>query len=136
MAALATVAAMAFAAAPAQASALDGHWINPSRTVIVRLGPCGGSTCGTVTWATEKAQRDAQKGVDKLIGAQLLSGFQHKPNGYWQGKIFVPDLDIRVVGKIQKLNDRQLKVSGCLIGASLCRSQVWARSDKAVASAD
>lgn len=135
MAAIATIAAMAFAAS-AQADTLDGHWINPARTVIVRLGPCGRSTCGTVTWATKAAQQDARKGVNQLIGAQLLSEFQHNPNGYWRGKIFVPDLDIHVVGKIQKLNDRQLKVSGCLIGASICRSQVWARSDKAVASAD
>jgi len=127
---------MALAAASAPAASIDGHWMNPAHTVIVRLGPCGNQLCGTVTWATEQAQKDARTGVDKLVGAQLLTGFQQSKKGYWKGKIFVPDLNIRVTGKIQPLGARQLRVSGCALGTSLCRSQVWIWSDRAVASSD
>jgi uncharacterized protein (DUF2147 family) len=136
MAAPATFAAMALAAAPAPANALNGHWMNPAHSVIVQLAPCGNAVCGTVTWASEKAQQDARRGVDKLVGAQLLTGFQRVSNDSWRGKVFVPDLNIRVTGKIRPLSERQLKVSGCALGGSLCRSQIWQRSDKAVAAVD
>ena len=103
MAALATFAAMALAAAPAPARPLDGHWMNPAHSVIVQLAPCGNAVCGTVAWASEKAQQDARRGVDKLVGAQLLTGFQRGSNGSWRGKVFVPDLNIRVTGKMRPL---------------------------------
>lgn len=136
MAALAMLAAMASAVASGPPEAIRGHWMNPSRSVIVQLAPCGNAMCGTVTWASEKAQQDARRGVDKLIGAQLLTGFRRGSNGSWRGKVFVPDLNIRVTGKIQPISERQLKVSGCALGGSLCRSQIWLRSDKAVAAVD
>ena len=67
MAALA--AALALAAANSFVGSIEGHWMHPEQTVIIRLEPCGEAICGTVTWATERAQRDAWKGVDRLIGA-------------------------------------------------------------------
>ena len=36
---------------------------------------------------------------------------------------------MRVGGKIQLIDESQLKVSGCVLGGMLCRSQVWTRSD-------
>ena len=110
--------------------------MHPEKTVIIHLEPCGNATCGTVTWATDRAQRDARKGVDKLIGARLLTGFQRNSKGVWRGKIFVPDYDIHVSGKIQPIDHDRLKVSACALGGILCRTQVWTRSDRPVASSD
>ena len=56
------------------------------------------------------------KGVDRLIGARLLTGFQQNKKGIWKGRIFVPDYDLRVSGKIQPLDANRLKVSGCALG--------------------
>ena len=134
MAALA--AALALAAANSFAGSIEGHWMHPEQTVIIRLEPCGEAICGTVTWATERAQRDARKGVDRLIGAQLLTGFRPNSKGVWKGKIFVPDYDLRVSGKIQPFEANRLKVSGCALGGLLCRTQVWTRSDGPVAGPD
>lgn len=110
--------------------------MHPEQTVIIRLESCGDAVCGTVTWATERAQRDARKGIDRLIGAQLLTEFHRNSKGVWKGKIFVPDYDIHVTGKIQSLDSNRLKVSGCTLGGLLCRTQVWTRSDRPVAEAD
>lgn len=134
MAALA--AALALAASDPSAGSIEGHWMHPEQTVIIRLEPCGEVMCGTVTWATERAQRDAQKGVDRLIGARLLTGFQQNKKGIWKGRIFVPDYDLRVSGKIQPLDADRLKVSGCTLGGLLCRTQIWTRSDGAVVGSD
>jgi uncharacterized protein (DUF2147 family) len=136
MAALAMTAAMALASSNPSAGSIEGHWMHPEQTVIIRLENCGDEVCGTVTWATERAQRDARKGVDRLIGARLLTGFQQNKKGIWKGRIFVPDYDLRVSGKIQPLDANRLKVSGCALGGLLCRTQVWKRSDGPVVGSD
>ena len=109
--------------------------MHPEKTVIISLEPCGEALCGTVIWATEQAQRDA-KGVDRLIGARLLTDFQRSARGVWKGKIFLPDYDMHVNGKIQPLDGDRLKVTGCAFGGLLCKTQLWTRSDGAVASSD
>jgi uncharacterized protein (DUF2147 family) len=134
MAALA--AALALAASNPSAGSIEGHWMHPEQTVIIRLETCGEVVCGTVTWATEQAQRDARKGVDRLVGARLLTDFRPNSKGVWKGKIFVPDYDLRVSGKIQPLDANRLKVSGCALGGLLCRTQVWKRSDGPVVGSD
>jgi uncharacterized protein (DUF2147 family) len=136
MPAIATTAAMAFAAASQPAGPIEGHWLNPQRTVVIRLAPCGEAMCGTVTWAAERAQKAARKGAGTLVGARLLSDFRRSRNGQWKGKVFVPDLDLRVGGKIQILDESRLKVSGCMLGGLACRSQVWTRSGEAVSAGD
>jgi uncharacterized protein (DUF2147 family) len=110
--------------------------MHPEKTVIIQLGSCADAMCGIVTWATERAKRDARKGVDHLVGARLLTGFQRNSKGIWKGKIFVPDYDIHVSGKIQPMDEDRLKVSGCALGGILCRTQIWTRSDRTVTSSD
>ena len=134
MAALAMTAALAIAAASAS-DGIEGHWLNPERSVIVRLAPCGKAMCGTVTWASEQARRAARKGVDELVGTKLLTGFKQRADRDWRGRIFVPDHDIRVSGRIHVLDANRLRVSGCVFRV-ICKSKTWTRTDKAVASAD
>jgi uncharacterized protein (DUF2147 family) len=110
----------------APAAAVEGRWINPSKTVIIAIAPCAEALCGTVEWATEQAQQDAKKGTPNLIGTQLLTGLQAKGD-IWQGKLFVPDQRLHATAKIAPDGAGQLKVSGCEIG--ICKSQVWTRAE-------
>lgn len=135
MAAFALYVAAALAA-PTPAASIEGQWMHPEKTVMIRVEPCGEAMCGTVIWATQSAQRDARGGVDRLLGARLLTGFQRNTKGVWKGKIFVPDYGIHVSGKIQPMDGDRLKVSGCAFGGILCRAQVWTRSDEPVAGSD
>ena len=46
------------------------------------------------------------KATDQLIGTQLLTGLQEKKPGRWQGKLFIPDKNMRVTAKIQLVERR------------------------------
>lgn len=118
-------AAIGLAAAQAGSpTAVEGRWINPSKTVVIDIAPCAETLCGTVVWATAQAQQDARKGTPNLIGTQLLTGLQAKGE-LWQGKLFVPDQRLHATAKIAAEGGAQLKVSGCEIG--ICKSQIWSR---------
>ena len=126
--------ALVAAQADAQPS-VQGRWRSPGGNSIIDIAPCGESLCGTVAWASEKAKRDARKSTDQLVGAQLLT--QLKPAGRgWQGWLFIPDKNMRVTAKLQLIGPQQLKVSGCAVGKSLCRSALWTRADGPLPGSD
>jgi uncharacterized protein (DUF2147 family) len=129
-AALATIAFIALTAAQAAAPPpIEGRWRSPGGNSIIAIAPCGDGLCGTVAWASAKAKKDASKGTDQLIGAQLLTSLQQDAKGRWRGKLFVPDQNLRVTAKLQLVGDQQLKVSGCAAGRSLCKTSLWTRAD-------
>lgn len=123
---LALVAALAAqAAAPAQPSSIDGVWRSPGGNSIIKIADCGGSPCGTVVWATDKAQKDSTKTTSQLVGTALLTDLHQDKKGHWQGKLFIPDKNMRVTAKIDRLSQAELKVSGCAAGKALCKAAVW-----------
>ena len=117
--------------AQAQDGSIEGRWRSPGGNSIMEIAPCGSDMCGTVAWASDKAKKDAAKATDQLIGTQLLTGLQEKKPGRWQGKLFIPDKNMRVTAKIQLVSAQQLKVSGCAAKV-LCHSQIWNRYDQAL----
>ena len=122
---------LALAAQAAAAPAIEGRWSNPKRSVIIVIAPRAAGLCGTVEWASEKAQADARKGIDELVGSQLLTELQPRQPGRWHGKLFVPDKKMRVTAKLELVGADQLKVAGCALGRSLCKTQLWTRTDAA-----
>ena len=124
--------ALALAQAAATPAAVEGRWINPSKTVVIDIAPCAEALCGTVVWATAQAQQDAKKGTPNLIGTQLLTGLESRGE-LWQGKLFVPDQRLHATAKIAPAGAGELKVSGCEIG--ICKSQVWSRLEGALPAA-
>lgn len=128
------VAAIAFlfaaqAAASGAAAPIEGQWRSPGGNSIIAIAPCGSALCGTVTWASEKAKKDAAKTTSQLVGTQLLTAVQPVSEGRWQGRLFIPDKNMRVTAKIMLAGSSQLKVSGCLAGKALCKSALWTRVD-------
>jgi uncharacterized protein (DUF2147 family) len=126
---LCTFALFALTAAQSPQPSIEGHWRSPGGNSIIHIGPCGGGLCGTIEWASEKAKQDSRKTVPNLVGAQLLTGVTQDKNGHWQGKLFIPDKNMRVTAKIQLVSAQQLRVSGCAMGKALCRAAVWTRTD-------
>lgn len=116
------------AAQTAAPASIEGTWRSPGGNSIIVIAACGSSLCGTVAWASDKAKKDASKTTSQLIGTQLLTNLQQVKDGRWQGRLFIPDKNMRVTAKLQLLGDQQLKVSGCLAGKSLCRADVWTRT--------
>ena len=133
---IAGIAIVFIAASPASASSLEGLWKNPSGTVIIGIRPCGTLLCGTVRWASAKAKADAAKGTDQLVGAELLSKVKPTDANRWAGKLFVPDQKMRVNAKLEMLSYDLLRVTGCAIGKSLCKSQLWTRTADPLPASD
>jgi uncharacterized protein (DUF2147 family) len=111
-----------------QPGAAVGTWVNPKGTVKVTTSACGKLLCGTVVSASPDAQAAAQKaGAPPLVGSKLLRDYRQTGKDKWQGKVFVPDRNASYYSTIKQLNANQLKISGCILGGLLCKSQVWTR---------
>jgi uncharacterized protein (DUF2147 family) len=107
---------------------LDGHWTNPSGSVIISITPCNDTFCGKVEWASEKAKADARKGgTDPLIGTELLKDIVPYGQGRWRAQLFVPDLNKTSKAELRLMDRDRLKVRGCAVGRVICKSQVWTR---------
>jgi len=119
---------LAFVAQAAPPASIEGQWRSPGGNSIIGVAPCGSSLCGTVLWASARAKQDARKATDQLIGTQILTGLQQKEDS-WQGRLFIPDKNMRVTAKIRLIGEKQLKVAGCALGKSLCKSSLWTRLD-------
>ena len=127
------LAALLQAAAPAS---IDGTWRSPGGNSIITIAACGDSMCGTVAWASDKAKKDSAKATTQLVGTQLLTGLRPDRRGRWQGKLFIPDKNVRVTAKIERVSNDQLKVSGCAMGKSLCKAALWTRVDGPLPGSD
>jgi uncharacterized protein (DUF2147 family) len=126
--ALVAIAAAVPFAASAQA-AIEGRWVNPKGSVMVRVAPCGSAYCGTVVKASAKAQDSARKGgTPHLLGTQILSGVRDAGDGTFKGQVFDPKRNIRAPATIRIVGPNAIAVRGCaLAGMLLCKEQRWTR---------
>ena len=120
---IAVIAALALQAA--QDSSIDGTWRSPGGNSIMKIEACGEAPCGTVAWATDSAKKDSSKATPQLVGTPLLTNLKQRKDGSWLGKLFIPDKNMRVTAKIQRVSATQLRVSGCAAGKALCRAAIW-----------
>ena len=117
--------ALLIAAQTATAVPIEGRWRSPGGNSIIQVAPCGEAWCGTVAWASAKAKKDAAKATSELVGTQLLTDVKAAGEGRWNGRLFIPDKNMRVAAKLQMAPGGELRVSGCLAGKSLCKAQLW-----------
>ncbi|WP_238550691.1 DUF2147 domain-containing protein [Blastomonas sp. AAP53] len=110
----------------AHAQTIHGTWENPTGDVRVVTHPCGEELCGKVSWASDLAKRDASAGgTPNLIGTSLLRNYRLTKPGHWRGNVFVPDLGDTYYSTIKQLDADRIKISGCILGGLLCKSQIW-----------
>ncbi len=115
--------------ASASAPPITASWINPKSSVIVRIAPCGAALCGRVTWASTKAQADAQRGgTARLIGTLLMEDFEADGPGSWRGRLFVPDIQQTAEATMRRTGPNSIEIRGCGLGGLVCKSQSWRRS--------
>ena len=120
-------------AANASSAASDpviGVWINADRSAKVETKACGRSLCAAVVWASAEAVRKAKKaGTDPLLGVELLSDYQRKASGIWQGQVFVPDMNRHFFSRIEPAGINRMKLSGCVLSGLICKSTLWTRDN-------
>jgi len=117
------------ALAPGLPPELSGTWLNPHRSVAVRTGRCGALLCGWIVWVTAEAAQDARDGgVANPVGTEVLRDYRPGSDGRWRGTVYVVDLGRSFSSALEPLGDGRLKISGCLVGGLICKSQIWRRS--------
>jgi uncharacterized protein (DUF2147 family) len=117
------------AATPPARGDLSGIWINPRNSVAVRTGRCGEAMCGWIVWVDREAAVDARdSGVANPIGIEVLRDYRAAGDGSWRGTAFVVDLGRSFSSRIVPVGAARLRISGCLIGTFLCKSQIWRRA--------
>lgn len=105
-----------------------GRWINPHGSVVVETESCGADLCGKVSWASAEAKQDASEaGINPLIGIELLQDYSRGQNGIWHGRVYVPDMGRTFQSTISVQDPMDLRISGCILGGLICKSQIWHR---------
>ncbi|MDX3882806.1 MAG: DUF2147 domain-containing protein [Sphingomonas sp.] len=108
---------------------IAGTWINPHGSVKVVTGDCGGRLCGWISWVNAEAMADAQaSGITRLIGTELLRNYHATDAGRWQGEVYVPDMGRTFYSTIDLRGHDRLRISGCILGGFICKSQIWQRA--------
>lgn len=127
-AAAALCAASSFAGTADAQTQPTGVWRNPRNTVHIRIQPCGRDMCGTVVWASARARQKARAaGTPNLIGAQLFRQLRREDASSWAGRVFVPDIQRTVPGRLRVRGPNAVEARGCVAGGLICRSQTWTR---------
>lgn len=94
----------------------EGAWLT------VDIQPCGDKLCGTIVDAHEV--KDAS-----IVGTEMIKGMQQKTDtAFSKGKIYAPDTKKWYKSKMKLKGTDTLKVSGCVLGGVICRSQTWTRA--------
>lgn len=121
-------AASAAGAAAGAGAQLEGRWVNPKGSVIVKVAPCGAAYCGTVVRASAKAKASARSGgTTHLVGTPILSGVSPTGDGAYSGRVFDPKRNIHAPTTIRMVEPNSLEVTGCAIAGLLCKTQRWMR---------
>lgn len=116
------------AAQPPPHAPIEGYWKNPIGSAIIAIAPCGNVLCGKVVWASPRGQREVAKTTSHVVGTTVLTGLRFA-RGRWVGSLFIPDDNIHVSARLQLIDSRELKLTGCGLMGLICRTQIWTRTD-------
>jgi uncharacterized protein (DUF2147 family) len=117
----------------AQAAEATGEWLIEDGGARVRIAPCGADLCGNVAWIKEGAPTvdvnnpDPAKRSRPLLGSAVLLGLKPNGAGGWTGSLYDAEDGRTYVGKLTIVDERHIKVAGCVLGGLFCESQTWTR---------
>ena len=122
--------ALAFAASPAAADGIEGHWTNPKHTTLVHVTRCNGNAyCAIVLKASAKAQANARKGgTEHFIGTEILH-VSDSGNGLYKGKAFDPESNLHIPATVRFVNPSTIEIQGCALFGLICKTQRWTKVD-------
>lgn len=133
------LAALTLLAPAARAGVVEGDWLTPRGGAKVRIAPCGGKLCGTITWLKAALDKTGQPQKDThnpdpglrgrpVVGIAFLRGFTPAGADRWSGgSIYDPGSGKTFDSKMRLAPDGTLKVEGCV--AVFCQTQIWTRID-------
>jgi uncharacterized protein (DUF2147 family) len=122
-------------ALPVAAEAADplGEWLIEDGEARVRIVPCGADLCGNVAWINEGQPMvdvnnpDPAKRSRSLIGSAVLLNLRPSGTAEWTGSLYDAEDGRTYTGKLSVIDERHVKVAGCVLGGLICQSQTWTR---------
>lgn len=116
------------ATAGVQAADVIGVWIteksDTGSSMAVEIFDCDGKLCGKAIDVFDAPNRDS-------VGLEIIKNMTQKSDtSFNKGKIYAPDTKKWYKSKMSLQNDDTLKVSGCVLGGVICRSQTWTRQEE------
>lgn len=123
-----------FAPMTASAAEATGEWLIEDGDARVRIAPCGADLCGSVAWIKEGAPNVDVNNPDPamrsrpLLGSAVLLGLKPSGAAEWTGSLYDAENGRTYVGKLTIVDERHIKVAGCVLGGLICESQIWTRT--------
>jgi uncharacterized protein (DUF2147 family) len=115
------------------ASPMDGLWLTDDHKGVVRIGACGGRTCGWMARVLARGPNVPTHDVNNpnpglrgraIIGMPILTGFAADGSG---GSAYDPRSGRSYRTTMSLNGDGSLTVTGCVV-LFLCRSVRWTRA--------
>jgi uncharacterized protein (DUF2147 family) len=121
---------------PAAAAAAEatGEWLIEDGDARVRIANCGAELCGNVAWIKEGSPTvdvnnpDPTKRSRPLLGSAVLLGLKPSGASEWTGSLYDAENGRTYIGKLTIVDERHIKVAGCVLGGLICESQIWTRT--------
>ncbi|WP_230531090.1 DUF2147 domain-containing protein [Microvirga roseola] len=120
---------LALLAGSAQAQPADptGTYLSESGETRVKIARCGQAYCGTIVAVQGEAKDvnnpDAGLKNRSLVGVQMISNIQPTGEGF-SGQLYNYKDGKTYTGKMT-FEGKAMKLSGCILGGLICRSQTW-----------
>jgi len=116
-------------AAQAQPADPSGTYLSESGETRVRIAKCGSAYCGTIVAVQGESKDvnnpDASLKGRSLVGVQMISNIQPAGDGF-SGQLYNYKDGKTYTGKMS-FEGKAMKLSGCVLGGLICRSQTWAK---------
>ncbi len=63
-----------------------------------------------------------------LLGTAVLLGLKPSGASEWTGSLYDAENGRTYIGKLTIVDERHIKVAGCVLGGLICESQIWTRT--------
>lgn len=107
------------------ADAIEGVWqTQPDDGVLalVQIVPCGPAFCGKIV----KSYRGKEEVKSANTGKQIVIDMKPGGEGKYTGKVLRP-ADNKVYNGKVAISGKSMKLSGCVAGGLICKSQTWTK---------
>ncbi len=115
--------------AQAQPADPSGTYLSESGETRVKIAKCGAVHCGTIVSVQGEGKDvnnpDASLRGRSLVGVQMISDIKPSSEGF-SGQLYNYKDGKTYTGKMS-FEGKAMKLSGCILGGLICRSQTWTK---------
>jgi uncharacterized protein (DUF2147 family) len=111
---------------------LVGVWRHPDNGSHIQIYQCGESACAKVVSVADPGRKDVHNPNPKLrdrpvVGVVIMNGGKKVGPLKWQGRLYNTLDGGTYSGTLELVSEKQLKLSGCILGGLLCDSRIWTK---------